>query len=458
MGVTTEVLNKLLSTGQIAAEDFLPKFATAIEDAFDSSGTIDTFAASLGRLKNSVTDAFLVLGDAGGFDVITKGLEGATLAIVSAIGGFELFGTRIGLVVAALADGDFTLSGENFKKSWESALTDVSENIRTARDRFFELGQGIQSVVEIDGTNGILFNLADEVEAAAKSIQEIAGASEEANKALKEIGIDPKQLEDPIEKILVAFQKLTQIDGAGGDAVFKGLLVTLDKLSSTDYLPSIAANLAEAFDAGRISADDLAAGYSALEAKGNSLSGAADAWGDSFDEQANSLQKSTEASKKAAEQAIKTATELEKIASNERIKNIEAAVNLNVAGIEADSAQAVAIIENLGTSIQATAELLGGLFENRLDADSWEERRIIEEGIRTESERRGVELEKNNQLIDAKISKLRAQADALRNGNSLITVDGAGLQPHLEAIMFEIFEALQVRVNAEGYELLLGAG
>jgi hypothetical protein len=35
-------------------------------------------------------------------------------------------------------------------------------------------------------------------------------------------------------------------------------------------------------------------------------------------------------------------------------------------------------------------------------------------------------------------------------------VDGAGLQPHLEAIMFEILEALQVRVNAEGGDLLLG--
>jgi hypothetical protein len=48
------------------------------------------------------------------------------------------------------------------------------------------------------------------------------------------------------------------------------------------------------------------------------------------------------------------------------------------------------------------------------------------------------------------------RAEALRNGGGLITIDGAGLQPHLEAFMFEILESIQVRVNAEGYNLLLG--
>jgi hypothetical protein len=52
--------------------------------------------------------------------------------------------------------------------------------------------------------------------------------------------------------------------------------------------------------------------------------------------------------------------------------------------------------------------------------------------------------------------ELNLRAEALRNGGGLITIDGAGLQPHLEAFMFEILESIQVRVNAEGYNLLLG--
>jgi len=36
-------------------------------------------------------------------------------------------------------------------------------------------------------------------------------------------------------------------------------------------------------------------------------------------------------------------------------------------------------------------------------------------------------------------------------------VDGAGLQPHLEAFMWEILRTIQVRVNQDGLEMLLGA-
>ncbi len=38
----------------------------------------------------------------------------------------------------------------------------------------------------------------------------------------------------------------------------------------------------------------------------------------------------------------------------------------------------------------------------------------------------------------------------------MIKVDGTGLQPHLEAFMFEILNAIQVRANAEGANFLVG--
>jgi len=52
---------------------------------------------------------------------------------------------------------------------------------------------------------------------------------------------------------------------------------------------------------------------------------------------------------------------------------------------------------------------------------------------------------------------LNAQTDALINGDPLITINGDGLAPHLEAMMFEVLKAIQVRVNADGYAMLLGA-
>jgi hypothetical protein len=52
---------------------------------------------------------------------------------------------------------------------------------------------------------------------------------------------------------------------------------------------------------------------------------------------------------------------------------------------------------------------------------------------------------------------LRAKTATLSSGNPLIQIDGAGLQPHLEAFMWEILKTIQTRVNEDGLELLLGA-
>jgi len=59
-------------------------------------------------------------------------------------------------------------------------------------------------------------------------------------------------------------------------------------------------------------------------------------------------------------------------------------------------------------------------------------------------------------LTEAQVDYLRAKADSLQRGDALIQVDGAGLQPHLEAFMWEILRTIQVRVNQDGLEMLLG--
>ncbi|MGW8181605.1 MAG: hypothetical protein ACWGQW_22980, partial [bacterium] len=86
--------------------------------------------------------------------------------------------------------------------------------------------------------------------------------------------------------------------------------------------------------------------------------------GDSYD---NVKKKADEAKEKSDEFLIK----MEEIASNERIKTIEATVELNIASLEADTKVAVAIIEGLSTSITATTDLLGTLFGLFTDVDKF---------------------------------------------------------------------------------------
>ena len=69
MGVTTAELEKMVESG-IAAEDFLPKFGAAMEQAF---GGVESAGASVNRLKNQFSELLLKIGEEGGvFDAYNK--------------------------------------------------------------------------------------------------------------------------------------------------------------------------------------------------------------------------------------------------------------------------------------------------------------------------------------------------------------------------------------------------
>lgn len=59
MGVTESQLNKMLETGQVLSEDFLPKFARQLhkEMGLGAKGASESAVASINRFKNSITDA-----------------------------------------------------------------------------------------------------------------------------------------------------------------------------------------------------------------------------------------------------------------------------------------------------------------------------------------------------------------------------------------------------------------
>lgn len=124
--------------------------------------------------------------------------------------------------------------------------------------------------------------------------------------------------------------------------------------------------------------------------------------------------------------------------------------------IEANAEQMVAAFESVDTGIESTGDLLSSLFDNLADVEGISDRFAIEEQIRRENELRQAEFDRQERLINAQIRALDAQTERLRGGEALLTVDGAGLQPHLEAFMFEILDAIQVRLSQAGLGVLLG--
>jgi tape measure domain-containing protein len=64
MGVTTGELNKMLQKGQVLASDFLPKFATELENTFGKGNEqVTTLAASQNRFNSSIDQLILAIGN-----------------------------------------------------------------------------------------------------------------------------------------------------------------------------------------------------------------------------------------------------------------------------------------------------------------------------------------------------------------------------------------------------------
>lgn len=161
--------------------------------------------------------------------------------------------------------------------------------------------------------------------------------------------------------------------------------------------------------------------------------------------------------KKAEEATRRWNEEVAKMDHAEKLKLIEAQTTISVARIEADAQKAIAAFESLGTSITSTGETLSSLYGTLAGGDlDFRQQLRLERELEKESKRRDDALKLQRDLTDAQIRMMDAQVAALQKGDGLIKVDGAGLQPHLEAFMWEILQSIQVRVNQDGLKMLLG--
>ena len=178
---------------------------------------------------------------------------------------------------------------------------------------------------------------------------------------------------------------------------------------------------------------------------------------DTVGKSTDGIKKSAEDLAKAEEAAQKLKLELEKIASNERIKTLEFKAQIDVARIQADAQKVVAAFDSINTGIQSTGETLSSLWDSLGSGDlSFSQMFALQRELDKESQRRDQEFRLQEDLTRKQIEMMDAQINALNNGDGMIKITGDGLQPHLEAFMWEILKAIQVRVNADGLKMLLG--
>jgi len=131
---------------------------------------------------------------------------------------------------------------------------------------------------------------------------------------------------------------------------------------------------------------------------------------------------------------------------------------VDVAEIEAAGKLAVQVASNISSMFDTAGGTISSLANSLTDASGLSEKWDIRELLSDQGDYQKDLLQQQKKLTAAQVDYLNAKTDAMKKGEAMITVSGDGLQPHLEMIMWEIFEAIQVRATQEGIDqLLLGA-
>lgn len=451
MGVTTAQLEEMVKAG-LSADVFLPKLAAGLEKTF-SGASFEGYINSLARLRNAIDEAFVDLGKAGGFEILKGVLDGLTTSVQAVSAVMVGFVSTIRLVGELLANFFFSAStndwdgfGKRAKESLDKAAAGSKDLIAVLTGAKKPAEEAAAAIGEIGG------------QAAARKvdIEKMGQAAAEVDGIFKKYGINPKLRAD-ISDLTNDLTKLIQSPSANGKDFLTVFEAGLKRLRTNEDLNAVGAKLTQAFLDGKLSAEEFTIGVNDLAKAQEKVNKATGESTKGLKDNEKALRDAAKEAERAKEKAEKFRLEMEKLASNERIKAIEAKVTLDVANVVANTERVKAMLASIDGTVKDTGELLGKLFGNLsgglLDPSA---RRLVEDQIAQENKRRQDALDLQKKLVNAQVENLKAQTRSLERGDALIKVDGAGLQPELEAFMWRILQTIQVRANADGQKFLLG--
>jgi len=128
---------------------------------------------------------------------------------------------------------------------------------------------------------------------------------------------------------------------------------------------------------------------------------------------------------------------------------------VDIAEVEAQAKIIEDAYNSINTSITSTADLMGQAL-SAIDSDDFSAKWAAQDILRDEAKLREKSFELQEKLTNEQIKYMAAKTEALKSGESMITIDSNGLEPALEMVMWEIIKKVQVRATAEASEFLLG--
>lgn len=175
-GLTTQELSKLMETGGLLAEDFLPKFAAEAQRSFGGAGgEVQGMSNSIERLKNTWAETFAAIGEAGGLKVlgvVVAALNAALMVCVTTVGlvlnGLVGLAEAAGVTAAALANMDFS--------DFSASVSEIGERVGRSNEKLVEMSNRALGLGDSMGRTGEALNKTGVAARGAASAAEAAGA------------------------------------------------------------------------------------------------------------------------------------------------------------------------------------------------------------------------------------------------------------------------------------------
>jgi|GEM_PF-5748644 len=151
-----------------------------------------------------------------------------------------------------------------------------------------------------------------------------------------------------------------------------------------------------------------------------------------------------------------------------RMKNIGLEIKFKTAAVKAQAAEIKAIMGSLGKTGAETGKALSSAFsflgsgefskigKGSLFGDQM--RQSLISSIKDMSVAQKEVAEAQAKIADEKAELLKSQRQKLDSGEPIISIDGAGLEPEIEAFMFKILRNIQVKMSESQSAYLLGIG
>ncbi|MEJ8821434.1 tape measure protein [Variovorax humicola] len=219
-GITVEQLVAMVSNGQVLAADILPALTKGLNDLYAKAAPPQTITSEWARLKNTITDTMVAVGEGGASKGIAKGLSALAVGVQGVSHATDVAGTAIGEFIAKVATGNYELG------TAAELNAKYDKQLRQAAEAAGLVDKALNGATNATQAQARAVDNAVDAQTRATTVQKAAGESALAMKAhYAELSTGAEKYTDLVKAQSIAHQAesavLVQLVGVYGSDIEK---------------------------------------------------------------------------------------------------------------------------------------------------------------------------------------------------------------------------------------------